>query len=81
MATFQPGRGPLTRILPVISCTSSLSGRGRVRRLLKFTHRQRNTPDREPQMITFFFAFVMVTTFVAVAAGVAESVLSTRTFA
>jgi|KBSMisStandDraft_5_1062788.scaffolds.fasta_scaffold2556187_1 hypothetical protein len=32
-------------------------------------------------MITFFFAFVMVTTFVAVAAGVAESVLSTRSFA
>ena len=33
------------------------------------------------KMITFFFAFVMVTTFVAVAAGVAESVLSTRSFA
>jgi hypothetical protein len=32
-------------------------------------------------MITFFFAFVMVTTFVAVAAGVVESVLSTRNFA
>jgi hypothetical protein len=32
-------------------------------------------------MITFFFAFVMVTTFVAVAAAVADSILSTRSFA
>ena len=32
-------------------------------------------------MITFFFAFVMVATFVAVSAGVIDSVLSTRSFA
>ena len=32
-------------------------------------------------MITAFFAFVMVTTFVAVAAGVVDSVFSTRSFA
>ena len=32
-------------------------------------------------MITFFFAFAMVTTFVAVAAGVVSSVVSTRSFA
>ena len=32
-------------------------------------------------MITFFFAFVMVTTFAAVAAGVVGSVVSTRSFA
>jgi len=31
-------------------------------------------------MITFFFAFVMVTTFVAVAAGVVDTVVSTRSF-
>jgi hypothetical protein len=32
-------------------------------------------------MITFFFAFVMVTTFVAVTAGVIDSVFSARSFA
>jgi hypothetical protein len=31
-------------------------------------------------MITAFFAFVMVTTFVTVAAGMVESVFSTRSF-
>jgi len=32
-------------------------------------------------MITAFFAFVMVTTFVAVAVGVVDSMVSTRSFA
>jgi hypothetical protein len=32
-------------------------------------------------MITFFFAFVTVASFVAIAAGLIDSILSTRSFA
>lgn len=62
-----------------VSCNSSHSPRGGRAASLEWLHRNDAT-DQEPQMITFFFAFVTVAFFAAIAAQVVGTVSGSRSF-